>query len=213
MGTIRKGALGGFSGKAGSIVGSSWRDINYIKGLPKLSNKPKTVKQLEQQGKFAIAIRFLLPVKSLMNVTYGQIKSGRATGFNMAMKQVLDNAITGTYPEYEIDFPNAQLAKGNLGTPSDLVLLAEDLNLTVSWSPRFDKLNRFITDEMTVLVFDPVSRDFVIGPADVLRTAGTTVVEIPSEWSGRTVHVYMFYIALNGKDVSNSIHAGTVDIL
>ncbi|HEY1062182.1 MAG TPA: DUF6266 family protein [Daejeonella sp.] len=210
MGTIRKGALGGFSGKAGSIIGSSWRDINYIKGLPKLSNKPKSTKQLEQQAKFATAIRFLLPVKSLMNLTYGQVKTGRATGFNMALKQVLDEAITGTYPDYEIDFPKAMLAKGQLGTATDVALLVEDLNLTVSWSPRFDKLNRFITDEMTVLVFDPVSRDFVIGPEEVLRTAGTTVVEIPPEWAGSTVHVYMFYIGLNGKDVSNSIYAGTV---
>lgn len=212
MGTIRKGALGGFSGKAGSIVGSSWRDISYIKGLPKLSNKPKSIKQLEQQARFAAAVRFLLPVKSLMNVTYGQVKSGRATGFNMALKQVLDHAITGTYPDYEIDFPNVYLAKGNLGTPSDVVLEVTDLNLTVSWSPRFDKLNRFITDEMTVLVFDPISRDFVIGPEGILRTEETTEVEIPSEWSGRTVHVYLFYIGVNGKDVSNSLYAGTAEI-
>ena len=41
MGTIRKGTLGGFYVKAESIVGSSCRDISYIKGLSKLSNKPK----------------------------------------------------------------------------------------------------------------------------------------------------------------------------
>lgn len=212
MGTIRKGALGGFSGKAGSIVGSSWRDINYIKGLPKLSKKPKSQKQLEQQAKFATAVRFLLPLKNLMNISYGQVKSGRATGFNMALKQVLDFAITGNYPDYEVDFPKAMLASGSLGTPSDIVLSIEELNLEVSCSPRFDKMNRFITDELTVIVFDPISRDFVIGPEDVLRTAGTTVVEIPSEWSGREVHVYMYYIALNGKDVSNSIYAGSVNV-
>ncbi len=40
MVTIRQGANGGFSGKAGSIIGTR-RDINYIKGLPRLSNTPK----------------------------------------------------------------------------------------------------------------------------------------------------------------------------
>lgn len=86
MGTIRQGALGGFSGKAGSIIGSSWRDINYIKGLPKLSNKPKSEKQLEQQAKFALAVKFLLPVKSLMNVGFGQMRTGKGT--NRAVRPV-----------------------------------------------------------------------------------------------------------------------------
>jgi len=31
MGTIRQGALGGFSGKAGSMTGSNWKNVNYIK--------------------------------------------------------------------------------------------------------------------------------------------------------------------------------------
>ncbi len=213
MGTIRQGALGGFSGKAGSIIGSSWRDINYIKGLPKLSNKPKTEKQLEQQAKFALAVKFLLPVKSMMNIGFGQVKTGKATGFNMALKQVLETAITGTYPTYEIDLPNVLLAKGTLGVPTDIVIVPEALSLQVSWSTRFDKLNRYVSDEMTILAYDPVSGDFVIGPDNMLRTTGVTDVEIPSEWLGRTVHIYMFYISLDGKTTSNSVYAGTAVII
>lgn len=49
MGRIKQGANGGFSGKAGSVIGSSWKEIEYIKGRPKVSNKPATQRQLEQQ--------------------------------------------------------------------------------------------------------------------------------------------------------------------
>jgi len=35
MGSYSKGANGIFSGKVGSIIGSSWRSIDYLKGLPK----------------------------------------------------------------------------------------------------------------------------------------------------------------------------------
>ncbi len=213
MGTIRQGANGGFSGKAGSIIGSSWRDINYIKGLPKLSNKPKSEKQLEQQAKFALAVKFLQPVKSLMNVGFGQMRTGKATGFNMALKQLLDSAIIGTYPDYEIDLPNVFLAKGSLGDPTDIVIVTNALSLDISWSTRFDKLNRYISDEMNILVHDPLSGDFVTGPDGVLRTTGQANVEIPSEWIGRTVHIYMFYISLDGKSTSNSVYAGTTVII
>ncbi len=213
MGTIRQGALGGFSGKAGSIIGSSWRDINYIKGLPKLSNKPKSEKQLEQQAKFALAVKFLQPIKSMMNIGFGQVKTGKATGFNMALKQLLDSAITGIYPNYEIDLPNVLMAKGSLGVPTDIVIVPDVLSLQVSCSTRSDKLNRYISDELNILVYDPISGDFVIGPEDIIRTMGQADVTIPSEWIGRTVHIYLFYISIDGKAVSNSVYAGTAVII
>ena len=75
MGTIRNGGNGAFSGKAGSFIGCNWSDISYMKGIPKISNKPKTLKQLEQQAKFATAIRFLRPVK--MQVEEGLARSSR----------------------------------------------------------------------------------------------------------------------------------------
>lgn len=42
MGTIRQGANGSFRGKAGSVIGSSWKGIDYIKGLPKKRTKGAT---------------------------------------------------------------------------------------------------------------------------------------------------------------------------
>lgn len=49
MGTIRKGANSGFSGKAGSVIESSRKEIEYIKGRSKVSNKPSTQPQPEQR--------------------------------------------------------------------------------------------------------------------------------------------------------------------
>lgn len=48
MGRIKKGILGGFSGKVDSVVGASWRGIDYMRSLPRTSDKPATVAQLEQ---------------------------------------------------------------------------------------------------------------------------------------------------------------------
>ena len=132
MGTIRKGANGGFSGKAGSIVGSSWRDIDYIRGLPKLSKKPKSEKQIEQQAKFALAIDVLLPVKKQIDTGFGNIKQGRTTSYNLALKHMLDYAIIGTYPALEIDYSQIAFAQGRLSGVSGVVLLAKPGNIRVS---------------------------------------------------------------------------------
>jgi len=46
MATLKNGPNEGFSGKVGSVVGSSWKGIDYIRGLPaKRKNKPGTLEK------------------------------------------------------------------------------------------------------------------------------------------------------------------------
>ncbi|HEX3025140.1 MAG TPA: DUF6266 family protein [Chitinophagaceae bacterium] len=51
MGTINKGILGGFSGKVGTVIGATWKGIDYMRS--KSSKKPGNFSdaQLEQQAK------------------------------------------------------------------------------------------------------------------------------------------------------------------
>lgn len=213
MGTIRKGANGGFSGKAGSVVGSNWRDIEYIRGLPKLSNKPKTDKQLEQQAKFTMAINVLLPVKKQIDIGFANIKQGRTTSYNLALKHMLDYAIIGTYPALEIDYPQIAFAQGRLSGVSGITLLAEPENIRVSWSNMVLKSNSSATDVLTAMVYEPESNDYVIGPPDTARAAGLMDIVMPFDWLGKAVHVYLFFTSLDGKLVSNSAYGGSITVL
>jgi len=207
MGTIRNGGNGAFSGKAGSFIGSSWRDINYMRGIPKISKKPKTLKQLEQQAKFAAAVKFIQPVKDLLNVGFGGQKPGKASGYNLALKHVLENAISGTYPDLSIDYTKAQFAKGSLAAPLGSAVLAEAGELLLSWSPDLNPYNAFIDDEVTVLIFDPVSNIYMSGPIGISRVEGEMTISIPSAYLGNTVHIYMFFMSRQGK-LSNSAYVG-----
>ena len=45
MGKINQGILGGFSGKVGTAVGSTWKSINYMRALAISVHNPNTVKQ------------------------------------------------------------------------------------------------------------------------------------------------------------------------
>lgn len=213
MGTIRKGANGGFSGKAGSVVGSSWRDIEYIRGLPRLSNKPKSEKQLEQQAKFSMAINVLLPVKKQIDIGFGNIKQGRTTSYNLALRHMLDYAIIGTYPALEIDFSQIAFAQGRLSGVSGVILLSEPENIKVFWSNSVLKSNSKPSDVLTAMVYEPESNDYVIGPPDIARAAGMMDIVMPSDWLGKTVHVYLFFISLNGQLVSNSAYGGSITVL
>lgn len=207
MGTIRNGGNGAFSGKAGSFIGSSWRDINYMRGIPKISKKPKTLKQLEQQARFATAVKFLQPVKDLLNVGFGGQKSGKATGYNLAVKQVLESAIGGTYPDFVINYPKVLFAKGSLAAPVGGVVQAEAGGVVVSWSPDLNPHNGFMDDEVNILIFDPANNIYLSGEMGVARVQGEMNIPIPAAYLGNTVHVYMFFMSRQGR-LSNSVYVG-----
>jgi len=58
MAEIKKGILGGFSGKVGTVIGVNWRGKDIIRSLPKASKKAPTEEQLIQRVKFRKTIVF-----------------------------------------------------------------------------------------------------------------------------------------------------------
>ena len=52
MGKIKQGILGGFRGTVGTVVGSSWNGIAYMKGKPQSVRNPRTDAQVNQRTFF-----------------------------------------------------------------------------------------------------------------------------------------------------------------
>ena len=52
MGKIKQGILGGFRGTVGTVVGSSWNGIAYMKGKPQSVRNPRTDAQVQQREFF-----------------------------------------------------------------------------------------------------------------------------------------------------------------
>lgn len=213
MGIIRQGVNGGFSGKAGSVVGSSWQGIDYIKGLSKARTKPASQAQLEQQAKFALAVKFLKPIKDMLNKTYAQVQVGKAKGFNMAVRQVLKDSIQGVYPSFGIDYSQVKLAAGSLGIAVGSATTEAGLVLKVTWNPQPNPNNAFADDVITVLMYNPETNIFLNGLEDVTRNAGEIEMQLRPEILGKTLHVYFFFSERYNKRYSDSYYAGSVTVI
>ncbi len=59
MGKIKQGILGGFSGKVGPVIGTSWKGKAIIKARPLSHNDRNSVAQQEQRAKFSLVSKFL----------------------------------------------------------------------------------------------------------------------------------------------------------
>ncbi len=85
MAKIRSGVLGNTRGKVSGIVGSQWKNINYIREYVKPAN-PQTAAQVVQRNKMSDCVAFAKPlVGSVFNAYTDKFQKGMS-GFNYFIK-------------------------------------------------------------------------------------------------------------------------------
>jgi len=116
MGVIKQGIMGGFSGKVGGIVGSSWKGIAVIKAMPLSVSQPNTTKQINAKEKFAntvnAATSILVDViKPLLDRT-----AVKMSGYNAFMQMN-----KGCFDQLGMkNYSSLKVARGRLAAGSDL---------------------------------------------------------------------------------------------
>lgn len=87
MATIKQGILGAFSGKVGSVVGSSWKGIAIMKALPASVANPKTAKQVIQRSKMASSVKFAKEILPQVIKPLNDRFVSRMSGYNAFIQQ------------------------------------------------------------------------------------------------------------------------------
>lgn len=209
MGRLNRGPNGPFSGKAGSVIGSSWRGIYYIKGLQKKITKPRSPLQIEQQRRFALAVKFLRYVKPIVNMGFSNINPGGATGYNMAISHMLQHSIKGKHPDLEIIYPSVFFTRGKLTVPENLKMEVNGLNLKLSWSTVVDNYRSFIDDQVKILIYRPKSYDYQFSDREITRKQAEGELALDSCHKDDTVHVYLYLVKRGSKRWSDSVYMGS----
>ena len=214
MGTIKKGILGGFSGKVGTVIGASWKGIDYMRSLPKKSSKPPTQLQLDVRARMALAMGFLNPVLPLIRVGYQSYNGDGTTPINTAVAELIKGGITGTSPNFVVDFDKVSYSKGELSgpwTPEIETTVAGEL--TFNWAAQPVSPVAQPTDQLTLVVYNPAKDKYVFLSNAAVRSALTVDLLLPLDFSGDTVHSYMFFVSQDGKQVSSTFYAGEMALV
>jgi hypothetical protein len=203
MGKIAQGILGGLSGKVGNVIGGSWKGIDYIRIKPSSVANPRTEAQVNQRNKFSATIEFLQPNKDFLNVGFKAF-AVKKTAFNAAMSYVLGNAITGTAPNFIVDYSSALLSKGNLSNPlNGSVDLATANQVTFNWDDNSLDGNANTTDKSMVLAYNPSKKESIYILDGAIRSATSQILTLPTSYTGDTVELFMAFVSIDGKIVSN----------
>ncbi len=209
MARHEKGILGGFSGKLGTVVGGNWNGVSYMRSLPvRKKNRTITEAQQNQQVKFAMGIRFIKSLSPLLAISY-QATSGK-TNKNVALSQLMAQAVGGVYPNVFIDYSKVVVAKGSLKKADNPSVAAPAAGtLRFNWSDNTVLGNATATDKAILVAYCPDKEDCLFTVDGGNRSQGIGMLDV-SFFSGKEVHTWISFRSADGKLAADSIYIGSV---
>ena len=213
MGTIKQGILGGFSGKVGTVIGSSWKGISYMRGQAQHVKNPRSAGQLNQRSKFSLALSFLQPVVPYIRIGY-KSQAAKQTEFNAAMSYTIKNAITGSYPNYALDYTKIVVSKGGLTQVTGATATWDNNRneVKIDWTDNSGVGNALATDKAMPFIYNKAKGETIYDTAGATRATHTQSLTVPNDWEGDKVEVYLGMVSEDGKEVADSIYLGEVTL-
>jgi len=209
MGVIKQGILGGFSGTVGTVIGGSWKGIDYMRSKPAKVSNPNSKGQRDQRSKFSLVLSFLQPISEFIRIGFKEY-AVKMTAFNSAMSYNVKNAIAGEYPDYTMDYSLALVSRGSLaGALNPAATSGAVGEVSFTWEDNSTETNANEDDLTMLLVLNPDKNEAVFTTEGSTRNAGTQLVTIPDSYSGDTVECYIAFISIGG-EVANSKHVGSI---
>ena len=204
MGTIKRGILGGFSGRVGTVVGSTWKEVSYMRALAISVANPRTHKQQTQRGKFAVCLNFLQAVTPYLRIGYRQ-QSQTCTAFNAAMSYLLRHAVQGEVPDITLDYEQVLVARGSLMPVFDATVQVADGKASFTWTDNSGLGDALATDQAMPLVYNKVKKVAVYDFDVAGRGAGKAELAVPADWKDNALAVYLAFACREEGRVSNSV--------
>ena len=225
MAKVYNGVFGGISGTVGNIVGASWRNIWYIRLIPKSIINPKTKDQRNQRNKFIDIIDFFSPCVPILPYCW---KKGtrKMSEFNAAVSYNIQQAFD---ENNNLVIPNIRISQGPVTPPVGVVIKdASDEkrraiefnwadNTNEGWG-KADDIAAFICVDYdnglywwaTSSCRGPLVPGTVINiparnPSNVQSKKKQPTVDFPKQ----IVHCFMAFVSQD-KEVSNSIYCGAI---
>lgn len=212
MASIQQGIMGGFSGKVGTVIGGNWNGVDYMRARHTHSNDSKSTAQLDQRARFSLVLQFLKPLQKFLQVGFKN-RPGRQSTFNAAVSCNMQNALTGVYPDYSIDYSKVKVSMGALpGALNPAVVAGPAGELLFSWEDNCGKIGAMANDKVVLLVYHPEKQTCVSVLAGNSRVTGSHSLTLPEGFGRENLHCYMAFRNSSQTTISDSQYVGSISL-
>ena len=213
MGTINQGVMGGFSGKVGTVIGGNWNGIDYMRSRASNRSDAKSGPQLDQRARFLTIIQLLKPLKGFLRMGF-KSKAVNMSAFNAATSYNLENALTGTFPNYQIDYSRVMVSQGKLpGALNPTAISGTVAEIEFTWENNSSEIGSRADDRAVLVIYNPARQSALSFMNGNSRLAGSQRVSLPANFSGDEVHCYISFQNVGQSVISDSQFVGSARVM
>lgn len=207
MARQKNGILGNYLGKLGTVVGFEINGIGYSRSLPKERTKAATPAELLNRLKFACLQAWLKPLTVFLRVGF-QGYAPTYQGFAGAKSYNSKHSIKPAGEAFEIDPSLALLSFGDMELSEQHTADIESpISIRFSWK----KVASHAYDDRCMMVaYDVANGNAYFETAGEKSQRLTDVLKMDARCLGKTLHLYIAFVAEDRKRKSNSQYLGTL---
>jgi hypothetical protein len=209
MATYSDGINGKFRGKVGTVIGSSWKGIPYMKSLHAKRTIPAHKNEQLNRNKFTMAHRWLQPVTDFVRAGYKGY-TPTMEGFLAAKSYLLKNAFEGEGTDMVINPALMNVSYGDLPLPENIIAAKTAPNeLQITWDGSKNS-GPHARDQVMMLAYDIENGKATFNITGQLRYVGVDTLFISPAIPERTYHIYVAFVAADRTRQSASVYLGTI---
>ena len=208
MGKTSQGVDGQIVNRVGNHVFRVVKGQNIISIYqPNVAN-PQTQLQQQNRQKFSLLSKFFGECAPIVEAGFVS-KTGKGSGYNRAVSVNFANGITGTYPNYAMNYSALKFSEGKVDLPYSPSASLDNSNLTIGWTDNSDTATYAHPEDPLALVVYNSSKEQVVYVLNAAKRRDTTFVyNCPSTWNGDDIEVYVFFRDEKGENASKSAYMG-----
>lgn len=201
MGIIKRGVLGGFSGKIGNIVGTSWKGLAVMKSLPLSVANPRSTGQVSQRTKFTSMSQLASALLGVLIIPYWNRFASQMSGYNLFVMQNIANAFTSVG-----DFVGL-LLKTSPSTIGVTPIVSGEANastsrVTVDWIDSLSISGSLESDQAYVTIIDSDGVLLSSGMTSSTRQNAEALITLDGAITqNQHIFVYLFFVSADGKRI------------
>ncbi|MDQ2863614.1 MAG: DUF6266 family protein [Bacteroidota bacterium] len=211
MARISNGILGEFVGTAGNVSGYVRHGQNFLRSLPRKSDKAMGPKRLAQQQKIKVCNAFTTAFTGtgFFNTTFPAY-GATGSGYNRATSALMNRAVVGSYPNTAIAWPKVLVSKGPLPC-AEYAGIAQDNegNIIFSWTDNTGTGTAKENDKVILVAWFPELQQAIFSRDAALRSGCFTTLAAGA-FKGYLAETWIGFISNDEKDASDSVYTGSV---
>ncbi|WP_316752699.1 DUF6266 family protein [Pedobacter gandavensis] len=210
MGSLQNGLFGGFNGRVGNLVGYMLNGKNVVRTIGHSTKRLSPARKVNCD-RMTIVNKFLSPISSFIKVGFRLKVVGTDRNFyNEAVSYNKKYAVTGVYPEAELDYPKAMLSMGTLLKAEKPSIQLVETAIEFSWEVPADLPWRNRNDRAMVLLYWPDQQKHTHILSGVHRKDGKQSVQIDANLANERVVAYISFVSEDATEISDSVYAGSI---